>query len=598
MIVDVSTDKLVYDVSDSVSFRATVRALRNDKVRVEVLRESKVVLTREYVVPLSSEVDIEDHLERLEEGFYEVRVTSDDDSVSLPFAVLSRRGAGSLVIVFHNHQPLNKRPDGTYHSPWAFEHVWSDEFSPYFRGGAYLAHAHLLDKFSKSAHLSYNLSPSLLMQWRECVEQGVLLDRGDKLEYVHQDDERARLVRLALETYKRLSREGTIEVLTSFLAHPIAGYVIESLGWTDIIEEELAQGRAVTEEIMGVRPRGLWLPEMFFSMKLVPMLVRHEIEYTVLDGLYHFSEARGDKSTIYEVYEVEHDGFALTVLFRDTRISNLLSFTLNKARRPVEAKINARTFVLECLKSLLGSNGGVLTVALDGENWMVLPRPNPETFIVLSEMLSHLSQLSRDGYLRICKVSDVLRRSSRRRLSYIPSTSWLGSCSKWTTERAEVQSRLWSTARLAYQYYKAYREVFGDGPMISYLAHCMMNAIDSDMYWTEFINEEHVYLWSGEIVRTVSSELSKIRVAKALISSDRALITIRNDAVRRAHVHLVLSEDGGNVVWSSSVSLDPGENVVEVKLSRPARCYVIELYTPERTMRILRPVLVKSVERV
>ncbi len=181
--------------------------------------------------------------------------------------------------------------------------------------------------------VTYNLSPSLLWQWDDLLRNGVFIEGVDHVDYIGPWDSRVELIKEAINTYSRLANEGVIEVLTSFLAHPIAGYLIEKFEVYDLLRWELSRGgKEVTRRVLGVSAVGMWLPELYFSEKLRNILCDEGIRFIVLDGVYHLGEAIKDRSSIYRVYR--HD--CLTILFRDTALSDLLSFQLNKASNAQE----------------------------------------------------------------------------------------------------------------------------------------------------------------------------------------------------------------------------------------------------------------------
>ncbi|WP_054842213.1 hypothetical protein [Vulcanisaeta distributa] len=284
-----------------------------------------------------------------------------------------------------------------------------------------------------------------MWQWDDLLRNGVLIESGDHVEYVGPWDPRTGLIKEAIDTYSRLASEGVIEVLTSFLAHPIAGYLIEKFEVYDLLRWELSRGgREVTRRVLGVDAVGMWLPELYFSEKLRNILCDEGIRFIVLDGVYHLGEAIKDRSSIYRVYK--HD--CLTILFRDTALSDLLSFQLNKASNTQEADVNARRLIIELMMRINHARDGVVTMALDGgENWMILPTPNPYAALLLEKIMMYLSQARSDGYVMPIRPSII--REFHDEIKEIPTTSWLGSPAKWISERADVQSRLWSMAQVA-----------------------------------------------------------------------------------------------------------------------------------------------------
>ncbi len=132
--------------------------------------------------------------------------------------------------------------------------------------------------------------------------------------------------------------------------------MVERFGIDDLLRWELSRGKEVTKKVLGVDAVGMWLPELYFSEKLKGILCDEGIRFTVLDSVYHMSEVIKDRSSIYKVYR--HD--CLIILFRDTALSDLLSFQLNKASNAQEADVNARRLIIELMmrSNYVGGDGG------------------------------------------------------------------------------------------------------------------------------------------------------------------------------------------------------------------------------------------------
>jgi len=557
MKVFLNFSDVAYFPDEEILFRINVRgAKQGETVHFKVLKDStKEVFSQDYYIPLP-EFFIEDSLESLEEGFYDAYVIWNDLVTSLPFVVLSPdRVKGKLLTVFHNHQALNKYPNGIYHSPWAFTHTWEDEFKPYYRGGVYFLHTFLLEK--KPVKICFNLSPSLLLQWKEAVEKGVLLEWDSNIEYVSPKDERVQIIKDTLSGYRRLNRENVIEIFSSFFAHPIAGYLTDHYGWLDIVEGEVKLGAEVTKSILDTEAQGFWVSELFFSMKLVPVLSKYNYRYIVLDALHHFIESLGDKRTPYEPYKVEYGGGELIVFFRDTSLSDYISFQLNKAKSLQEADANARRYTLNILKLMMGDEEKIVTVALDGENWMILPHPSPKAAVAYEKLLTYILSCERKGYFK-CVLAREVADLAERKLKKIPATTWLGSIAKWTTEKPAVQGRLWKLAEQAYNLLKIYEEIFSKEEKYGHLLHCIMQILDSDMYWTEFINEDHVVSWYNELTENILPKLNLLRVKG--IEKENGGVFVEIESPLRGEIILRIQVDGTKML-QKIVKLNAGINI-------------------------------------
>lgn len=479
-----------------------------------------------------------------EPGLYEVVL--EPAGAGARFAVLEPLDEKPmLAVVFHNHQAPNFSPDGSVREPWAYKHVWEDEFKPYYEGGAYYVQAKLLEKWGLAWNA--NLSPSLLKQWADLLERGAVLNVDGTYVGVEPGSAAAGRVAEALESFRRLAR-GPLEVLTSFYSHPLAGYLAESFGWLDLLARELELGKRVTEEVVGIEPRGVWLPEMSFSMKLVPLIVEQGLRYTVLDAVQHFIGAVGDKGSIYEPYALGE----LVVFFRHTGLSDLWSFKYSNVRSPEEAEAGARDLALRLVLEAYTNRAKPLTVALDGENWMILPSPKPATALLLDRLLEQLKLAESKGLVELVKLGDLLDGLEPRRLVSVPPRSWRGGYDKWVSERAQVQERIWSNVLEAYELYKALEASVGCGEEE---ALALMNAVNSDHIWAEFADEGFSREWLLALRRRLESVLSSIK----LEGFRHGKLRLRNTLGRS--VKLLARVDGR----VREVVLPPGVSELEVE---------------------------------
>jgi len=488
--------------------------------------------------------------EALEPGLYEAVL--EPEGLSAHFAVLEQLETEPLLaVVFHNHQAPNYSPDGAVREPWAYKHVWEDEFQPYCEGGAYYVQAKLLAKWGLAWNA--NLSPSLLKQWVDLLERGAVVNSDGVYVSVGPESPLAERVAETLETFKRLAR-GPLEVLTSFYSHPLAGYIAETFGWLDLLAEELELGKRITEQVVGVEPFGVWLPEMSFSMKLVPLLAESGLRYTVLDAVSHFVGATGDKGSIYEPYALG----GLTVFFRHTGLSDLWSFKYSNVKTRYEAEAGARDLALRLVLEAYSNRARPLTVALDGENWMILPSPKPATALLLDELLGQLKAAEAKGLVKLVRMSDLAGRVEPRRLASVPPKSWRGGYDKWVSELASVQERIWANVVEAYELYKALETSVGCGEEEKL---ALMNAVNSDHIWAEFADEGFSREWALALKRKLESTLSSLK----LEGFAGGRLRLRN-TLRQA-VRVLVREDGRVqevVLHPGTTELEVGGSVVEI----------------------------------
>lgn len=95
---------------------------------------------------------------------------------------------------------------------------------------------------------------------------------------------------------------------------------------------------------MSVNASGMWLPEMAFSPKLVPLLEEHGARYTVLDDRCHLNVIY--PYSPYHFYGIENS--SIRVLFRNHTISD--DFAFNNFRSEDDAREKVRNIVEEILR--------------------------------------------------------------------------------------------------------------------------------------------------------------------------------------------------------------------------------------------------------
>jgi len=348
-----------------------------------------------------------------------------------------------LLLVWHEHQAPNVLPDGKYFGEWAFYHTFSNELSPTFNGGPYMYHAYELIKHKEIKAIEH-LSPSLLYQWNSSLTRGYALENGA---YVPPNSSELEKVRWTLSTFKLLAKEGRAEVLTSVFAHTITGFLLDHYNMSDVVSNELKIGKNITENVIGVVPTGVWTPEMAFSMKNINIYNSNALYYTFLDSKYHFQEAKGNKSNIYEPYILrDEDGRQIVVFFRDQEVSDQIGFQNNFISKE-DADSFARDLVIKILEKAWLNNDTyksyrVFTIALDGENWMIFSKTPSNAALFLDYFYSYLEEAQRDKALMTCTAKEALSFVKPTKVLYfVPTTSWLDSFDKWTTEKA--QSNQW-----------------------------------------------------------------------------------------------------------------------------------------------------------
>lgn len=445
-----------------------------------------------------------------------------------------------VAFVWHHHQAPQFYPDGSLKDEWAFIHVAKGDFYAY-SGGPYKVHMETHKRIPGFIDVDH-FSPSLLEQW--------LLFLSGKLRSSTATKED---VEGLLSFLREKIREGIVEPLGSVYAHTVLGLVLKKAkqrGLDEIakklIEWELREGLKIVEEALGRRPSGLWTPEMFWHMDLVDLYGSLGVRYTVLCE-QHFTRAGGDKENIYEPYVVEDpiSGRSVVVFFRDLKLSNWISFKVD-FKNPEEADNEARRFVIELAKRREVAPGGIVTIALDGENWMIMPAYRKYAPYFLEKVLEYILE---SQVIRLTTLSKYLDQNPPKRvLDYIPSGSWVELSDKqWT---GGAKDELWNEAMETLVYVEsAYRLLEPeaerlladpDSPLYR-LFKAIAIAIDSDFYWYGELEREREFIkeWLAEARKIAGEILGNLKAREVGRTNNHAFIEIENRNLFSAKVRIV-----------------------------------------------------------
>ncbi|MBI4731910.1 MAG: glycoside hydrolase [Chloroflexi bacterium] len=196
--------------------------------------------------------------------------------------------------------------------------------------------------------------------------------------------------------HKQYQDSGQIEVTFTPYAHPILPLLIDTNLATEAVPDiklpsvrfthgddaiqQLERGMALYEEKFGQPPRGMWPAEGSVAQYMVGMTARAGVQWMVTDegilanslGL-DFTRLTGgvpvNATALYRPYTVESSGDAVTIFFRDTALSNKVSFDYSQISAD-EAVADFMSRLRAIRDEVKDQPGGpyVVTVILDGEN--------------------------------------------------------------------------------------------------------------------------------------------------------------------------------------------------------------------------------------
>jgi alpha-amylase/alpha-mannosidase (GH57 family) len=228
--------------------------------------------------------------------------------------------------------------------------------------------------------------------------------------------EQQKVLAAVVPLHRELQDRGQIEVCTSPFYHPILPLLYDTDSATidrpgtckpprfhhpADAEAQVASAVEFYRQRFGRPPRGMWPSEGAVSAETVGLMGRYGIEWIASDqgvlqksGIWGYDV--GSPEVLARPYLLQSDGQALAAFFRDTGMSNLISFHYHHAYRDMERAAEAWvSSVLETVADRLCSQEDrILSVILDGENtWNAYGLRAPAFFRALYRRLSESREI-------------------------------------------------------------------------------------------------------------------------------------------------------------------------------------------------------------
>jgi len=248
---------------------------------------------------------------------------------------------------------------------------------------------------------------------RRFVEQEANYSETDIDEMVA---EQYKVLAAVLPLYRQLQERGLIEVSTSPFYHPILPLLFDTdlatidrpgtckpprFHHPEDVEAQIARAVQYYQDRFGRPPRGLWPSEGAVSPEIIAPVARHGLSWLasdqgVLEKSGRWGYEVGNPEVLCRPYRVQGDGCELSIFFRDSALSNLISFHYHQAYQDME--LAAEDFVSRVIHDvadrLPGHEDRILSIILDGENtWGAYGRKAPAFFRALYRRLTTSPEL-------------------------------------------------------------------------------------------------------------------------------------------------------------------------------------------------------------
>jgi ADP-glucose type glycogen/starch synthase len=255
------------------------------------------------------------------------------------------------------------------------------------------------------------------------------------------------IMQKVIPKYRELADRGQVELTFSPYYHPIlpllasvdsartANPQIElperHFSHREDAERQIELGQGLFERLLGRRPTGMWPSEMAVGESVAGLAVRAKVDWMISDEevlarsldthFYRDNEGRVNApDQLYRPFLLERDGKSVSMVFRDSAISNSIGFDYQRMPS-VDA---ARNLVgrLKRIREQQGDKEYLAVIALDGENaWEFYPRDGHDFLNAL------YTELEATPDIVTTTVSDFLREHKpQQNLHHLHTGSWIG----------------------------------------------------------------------------------------------------------------------------------------------------------------------------
>ena len=340
----------------------------------------------------------------------------------------------------------------------------------------------------------------------------------DDLTYV-LDSQHARLSDV-LPMYSILEQRGQVELTTTPYYHPIMpllmmdgwtfedGIYVSKDSWPEDVEMHLTKGVSLFEQHTGVVPSGMWPSEEAVSPAMVQPVSNVGIDWMVSDEMIleqskdinDLNPNVEDPRVLFTPWKVTGDtGGEVSVIFRDRVISDRIAFEYG-SMEPVDAVDDFLGYMDNVRQDLLDlgedPSEHLITVALDGENWMFMSdfQHNDNARPFVHEWFKRLE--SHPSVLTVTPAEFISDKENFPELSEIAVGSWIdGTLSTWAGE--EDESLAWKRLVEARKALVEFESNNPNHPGLSTAWESLYIAEGSDWFWWYGLDQDSGYdeLW-------------------------------------------------------------------------------------------------------
>ena len=314
------------------------------------------------------------------------------------------------------------------------------------------------------------------------------------------------IIREIIPAYKKYINEGRIELTTSPYYHSILPILIDlktslksvitteglpqSLGMYDDAKYQVRSALDRIEEIFGVRPKGMWPPELCLGPKTLNLLAKEGIEWTIsdegilassinFDFIRDFKGNLNDPYHLLKVYNYETKDSDINIIFRDRSIPNLINFEYAGINSQMAASdLYEKIKMIQSKLLVSPDDRHLLTIASDCENCWENYQNDGRDFL---EKIYSL--IENDETLETVLISDYIKNDNHKKpLKKIHSGSWIDKTFQFWIGEGE-KNKAWAYLKKTKDDFESFVKEDSSNPNIQYAKRELLIAEGSDWFW-------------------------------------------------------------------------------------------------------------------
>ena len=327
-----------------------------------------------------------------------------------------------------------------------------------------------------------------------------LQDRLEILEIQKQ------IIREIIPAYKKYIREGRIELTTSPYYHAILPILIDiktsvksvitteglpqSLGMADDAKIQIKSALDRIEEVFGVRPKGMWPPELCLGPKTLNFLAKEGIKWTLsdegvlsnsinFDFIRDFKGNLNDPYHLLKVYNYQTRDSEIDIIFRDRSIPNLINFEYAGINpKMASGDLYEKIKIIQNKLLVSPDDEHLLTIASDSENCWENYENDGKDFLE-----NIYSLIENDETLETVLISDYIEADKHKKnLKKIYSGSWIDKTFQFWIGEAE-KNKAWAYLKKTKDDFETFAKENKNHPNLAYAKREILIAEGSDWFW-------------------------------------------------------------------------------------------------------------------